>query len=271
MEFMKIISFQNQKGGVGKSTLSLMLANALSNLGKSVVFLDNDPQANSTRWFSKRIVEHDYDLESVKRKIIDYNIGTLIQNEDTFSFDEYLIDVPDSNIKLLPSTPTYEEAKISQNQPGYEDTFKYLFSDLESDYMIVDSPGELSQLTNWGLSIANVVVVPVETELFASETIDIQIKRIQKAQKKVNVNLNKIIIIPNRHDYRHVIEKEAMNFLIENYSDYLIFDNDNQSFPVFFPDRTEIQKFIAEGRPIKKKDITEPLKKFVNKIINGDR
>ena len=39
---MQVVAFQNQKGGVGKSTLSLLVAEQLAQIGKKVIFLDND-------------------------------------------------------------------------------------------------------------------------------------------------------------------------------------------------------------------------------------
>ena len=42
---MRVVAFQNQKGGVGKSTLSLFVAEQLAQSGREVIFLDNDPRA----------------------------------------------------------------------------------------------------------------------------------------------------------------------------------------------------------------------------------
>ena len=39
---MRVVAFQNQKGGVGKSTLSLLVAEQLAQSGRKVIFLDND-------------------------------------------------------------------------------------------------------------------------------------------------------------------------------------------------------------------------------------
>lgn len=45
---MKILSVFNNKGGVGKTTLTFHLAQALSAMGKKVLMLDADPQCNLT-------------------------------------------------------------------------------------------------------------------------------------------------------------------------------------------------------------------------------
>lgn len=49
-----IIGLLNQKGGVGKTTLSINLAGAFANQGKKVLVVDADPQGSSLSWSSVR-------------------------------------------------------------------------------------------------------------------------------------------------------------------------------------------------------------------------
>ena len=50
----KVIAFSNQKGGSGKSTLSVNLAVLWSNSGYKVAVIDADPQKSLTYWISER-------------------------------------------------------------------------------------------------------------------------------------------------------------------------------------------------------------------------
>ena len=51
----KIIAIANQKGGIGKTTTAINIADALKHIGYSVLFLDMDPQHNSTSTLNDNI------------------------------------------------------------------------------------------------------------------------------------------------------------------------------------------------------------------------
>ena len=54
--FMKKIALFNHKGGVGKSTLTINIANALAKMGKTVLLVDADPQCNLTSFYLGPVV-----------------------------------------------------------------------------------------------------------------------------------------------------------------------------------------------------------------------
>ena len=56
---MTVIAVANQKGGVGKTTLTVHLAAYLADLGRRVVIVDADPQGNATSWLTDGDTDRD--------------------------------------------------------------------------------------------------------------------------------------------------------------------------------------------------------------------
>lgn len=192
----KGVVFCFNKGGVGKSTLSLLTAQLISNLGYNVVFLDNDPQASSTQWFLNNVTD-DQDYQKMYSQLISHNIYTLMRGDSLL--DQCLIEIPGNSLKLIGATPLYEEAKSRfRGAPGADNLQKVALENLYCDYLIVDTPGELSEITNWGLSLASIVIIPVETSMFAAEALPVVMSRVEMAKKFLNLNIQDVHVIPNK-------------------------------------------------------------------------
>lgn len=252
---MRSVAFQNQKGGVGKSTISLLLADQLSRQGHRVIFLDNDPQANATQWFLNRLSDDEYPL--VLEQLRTHNLYSLLQERSTL--EEALLELPHTSLRLLASTPDYEQAKVAfRDQPGHENLFRLLLRDLEAEVLICDTPGELSLLTNWSLSLCDTVVIPVQTEMFAVETLPIQLERIRTAKRFLNPELRQVHLLPNLFDTRIKSCHYALDYLIQHYRELLLFPEE-EAQPLLLPKRAELMAFIDSHEPLRSPEMQHRL------------
>jgi len=157
----KIIVIGSQKGGVGKTTTTLNLAHSLQQMGKKVLTVDFDSQANLTTCYG---VEDTGALE--------YTIGHLmmaqIEEEVPESFEDYIqsrecVDYIPSSIYL-----SVVDAKL-RTEMGAERMLADVLEPLKSryDYILIDTCPSLGMLTINALAAADEVIITVNTQLLA--------------------------------------------------------------------------------------------------------
>ena len=154
----RIIAMVNQKGGVGKTTTAVNLGAYLAWLGKFVLLVDLDPQANAT---SSLGVDQASLVKGVYHVLI-----------EPMSFRDVIIGTNHQGYKVAPATPDLAGARV-ELVPLDNREFKLRDSILEVkndyDYIIIDCPPSLDLLTINGLVAADEVIIPVQSEYMALE------------------------------------------------------------------------------------------------------
>ena len=84
-----IISVQNQKGGVGKTTLAIHISYVLSSSNKRVLLIDADPQGSSRDWAAAREDEPPFSVVGLDRPTIHRDLKSLSEG-----YDHVVIDGP---------------------------------------------------------------------------------------------------------------------------------------------------------------------------------
>lgn len=174
----KIIALANQKGGVGKTTTAINLAASLASLGKKVLLVDADPQANASS-----------------------GLGVDIRTLE-FTIYECLIDaVPPSqaikptevdNLFILPSHIDLVGAEIEiLNMDERENVMQKLLTPLkvDFDFILIDCSPSLGLITVNALTAADSVIIPVQCEFFALEGISKLLNTIKIIKSKLNRKL----------------------------------------------------------------------------------
>lgn len=112
---MKIISFINSKGGVGKTTLSVSLAAYLKNQNKKVLLVDADPQGSLRDWKDAAEGNNDFEITIADRKQVLFQLPKLIKKSD---YDFVIVDTVGKMGDLLGTSVAISDIIIIPVQPS---------------------------------------------------------------------------------------------------------------------------------------------------------
>lgn len=175
----KVIAVTNQKGGVGKTTTSVNLSAALAYLGKKVLLIDIDPQANATQGIG-------IDRTKLDLTVYDAIIQGVPLKDIMVPSNVKKLDVIPANIDLAGV-----EIELSQVKSGREQRLKTVLDPVKDhyDYVIIDCPPALGLLNTNALTAANSVLIPVQCEYYALEGLTQLLNTILLTQNVFNEDL----------------------------------------------------------------------------------
>lgn len=189
------IAIANQKGGVGKTTTAICLADALRHCDYKVLFVDLDPQNNSTSTYQAK-VEDEYTIFDV--------LEGACKTEDAIqktSFGDILVGDP----KL-----TELEYKLLQKANGFMAVKKALKSVEENyDYIILDTPPNLGIFMGNALAAANGVIIPMTAEKYAVDGLGKLIDTINEILEYTNPELKIYGVLLTAYDSRTKLGRET--------------------------------------------------------------
>jgi chromosome partitioning protein len=181
------ISVVNQKGGVGKTTSVINLAQALADKGKSVLIIDIDPQGNATLDMGHSPIKLDQE-----RKTIVYALaGTLLLETLVIS----------GNPALIPSGPSLASVNINPT------SLKERLSGLKQGYdiVLIDCAPTLTSTTAAALLASDRVLIPTDLDIKSIMGMSLLFKTINEIRDRGNPALSVLGVLPtrfNRH-YKH--------------------------------------------------------------------
>ncbi|MDQ5894992.1 MAG: chromosome partitioning protein [Actinomycetota bacterium] len=205
VDMADVISFANQKGGVAKTTSTLNLAVALSELGNRVLCIDLDPQGNLT--MSQGIDPDKCDKSMYDVLVHDLPISEVIAHRE--------IDIAVASIDLA-GAEIAMSTKIGRER-SLEKALKEVHPDY--DYICIDTPPSLGLLTINALTASNKVIVPVQCEYLSMRGLVQLQSTLTMIQENLNPNVHIEGILPTMFDSRTLHAREAVSILEENFGD----------------------------------------------------
>lgn len=232
MIFMgKIISIVNQKGGVGKTTTAINLGAYLAYLGKHILLVDIDPQANATSGIG---IDHKNLPHGVYEAIIgDKPIYEVIKHTLQERF------------KIAPSTISLAGAGIELvNMDDREYRLDKILKEIknEYDYIIIDGPPSLGLLTVNSLVAADEILIPIQSEYFALEGLGQLLDTISLVQNNLKPELGIMGAVITMFDKRNRLSSSVMHELYQYFP--------NKVFRSIIPRSVRLAEAPSYGRSI---------------------
>ena len=231
----RVVAIANQKGGVGKTTTAINLGAALAALDRKIALIDFDPQANATS-----------------------GLGFSRQKNGANAYDVLLgVDPREAlqpttfpNLWLLPSGRDLVGAEIELvGEPGRERKLRDALERVRGDFdfVFVDCPPSLSLLTVNGLTAADSVLVPLQTEYFALEGVTELLESVDRVRSAFNPGLQIEGILLTMYDDRTNLSRQVLEDIRRHFGD-LVYDT-------VIPRNIRLGEAPSFGKPVLAYDI----------------
>ena len=232
----KIISFANQKGGVGKTTTCVNLSAFLSLLGQKVLIIDMDPQGNASSGVG---IDKDKNTKTM------YNV---INKE--CNIEETIRHTNLDNLDIIPATVDLAGAEIDLAQmSSWEYIVKNSLSKIVDlyDFIMIDCPPSLGMLTVNALTASNSVIIPIQCEFFALEGLTQLMNTIRLILHHLNSNLKIEGVVMTMKDNRSNLVSQVSAEINKFFGDKV--------FKTYIPRNIRLAEAPSHGETIATYDI----------------
>ncbi|KZX13288.1 sporulation initiation inhibitor protein Soj [Methanobrevibacter oralis] len=228
----EVIAVMNQKGGCGKTTTVVNTATSLAVIGKSVLVVDMDPQANATTSFG-------IDKTTIENTIYDALIGDINVKKAT-------IPTFIKNLFIIPSNISLSGAGIELSQKeNYHIVLRDTLKDIVPlfDYVFIDLPPSLGVITVNALVASDSVLIPIQAEYYALEGVADLINTIKLVEKRLRSPTPIKGILLTLYDRRTRLSKDVYKELKK------YFEKSNLLFKTIIPRNIRLAEAPSFGKP----------------------
>ncbi len=223
------IIFYNQKGGVGKTTVTVNLASALAEMGKKVLLIDFDAQVNLTH-----AVSGDPKKKNIYQ-VITGQVSAIDAVQSTMFNNLFLIpgslDIAGLAIELVDEEK--RELFLKRSLASIDDEF---------DYILLDCPPSLGLETVNALCWCDEVIIPLQCEYLAMEGLNLIMRTITNIKKSINPSIRILGILFTMFSKRVKLNQDVVNDITEFFPDLV--------FKTIIPRSSRLAEAPSHGLPI---------------------
>jgi chromosome partitioning protein len=232
----QVVSICSQKGGVGKTTTAVSLSTALAKFhGKRVLVMDLDPQGHVERSLGALIPEG-----------MEYSPMSTILSTKKGNVMEGVIPTELENFFLTPGDKTlYETESLLATKIGKEFILSDAVATAKShfDFIIIDCPPNLGNLTLNALVASDYCLVPCEMSVLAFEGVNDLVETLETVNERLNKRLRILGVLLTRVDGRNINMNQVIEANIRNFFH-------NKVFSTQIAINTALNKAQLEGLPV---------------------
>lgn len=204
----RTISVANQKGGVGKTTTAVNLSAALARTKRKVLLIDLDSQGNATSACGVAKNQHPTLYTSLFE-------GVPINN---------LVERCKEGFSMVPGGQDLIALEVGirdQGKQGFLTNQIKLIKD-QYDFIIIDTPPTLNQLTLEALLASTGTIIPLQCEYYSLEGLSDLVKTISSLSETTNSKNRVVGILRTMVDMRNNLAREVSNELEKHFSQLLL-------------------------------------------------
>jgi chromosome partitioning protein len=202
----RVIAVCNQKGGVGKTTTAVNLGAYLAALGKYVLLVDLDSQANATIGLGMALQPT---AQNVYHSLVtDISPEPIVRKTALFGYD------------ILPAAQSLAGATVELvSMQEREFRLRRVLNQIRNnyDYVLIDCPPSLGLLTINALAASDQVLIPVQTEYYALEGLGQLMRTIELVRGSINQELSVLGVVLTMHDKRNQLSRQVVNEVMHHF------------------------------------------------------
>lgn len=227
----RIISIVNQKGGVGKTTTAVNLGAYLAELGKFVLVVDLDPQANATSGIG---IDH----RGLQQGVYEAILGQT-------PMKDIIQPTAHEGLRIAPATTALaglniELVDMERREFKLRDAVLEIRNDY--DFILIDCPPTLGLITLNGIVAGDEILIPVQAEYYALEGLGQLLETVQLVKERIRPEIDVLGAVITMYDGRTKLSDDVLHELYKYFP--------NNIFRSVIPRNVRLAEAPSFGRTI---------------------